>query len=224
MPERRERAHRVGFEPVKRHPQHRFLRDLRRAASWHRRKLAIVAAIAAVLSAVAAAAPPAPPTSRVVRATTDLTSGAIVRSSDITVSSIAEDALPRGALVDPTAVVGRRLIGPVADGQVLTALDLLGTSWGIGPGHVIAPLRLADSEVAALLQPGALIDVIAADPEGGQANVVATRVRVLTVPASPASEGVSAADGALVLVDVDAETATLLAEAAASTRISVVLR
>jgi len=224
MPERRERAHRVGFEPVKRHRQHRFLRDLRRAASWHRRKLAIVAAIAAVLSAVAAAAPPAPPTSRVVRATTDLTSGAIVRSSDITVSSIAEDALPRGALVDPTAVVGRRLIGPVADGQVLTALDLLGTSWGIGPGHVIAPLRLADSEVAALLQPGALIDVIAADPEGGQANVVATRVRVLTVPASPASEGVSAADGALVLVDVDAETATLLAEAAASTRISVVLR
>jgi pilus assembly protein CpaB len=209
---------------VKRTPQHRFLRDLRRAASWHRRKLAIVAAIAAVLSAVAAAAPPAPPTSRVVRATTDLTSGAIVRSSDITVSSIAEDALPRGALVDPTAVVGRRLIGPVADGQVLTALDLLGTSWGIGPGHVIAPLRLADSEVAALLQPGALIDVIAADPEGGQANVVATRVRVLTVPASPASEGVSAADGALVLVDVDAETATLLAEAAASTRISVVLR
>jgi pilus assembly protein CpaB len=209
---------------VKRHPQHRFLRDLRRAASWHRRKLAIVAAIAAVLSAVAAAAPPAPPTSRVVRATTDLTSGAIVRSSDITVSSIAEDALPRGALVDPTAVVGRRLIGPVADGQVLTGLDLLGKSWGIGPGHVIAPLRLADSEVAALLQPGALIDVIAADPEGGQANVVATRVRVLTVPASPASEGVSAADGALVLVDVDAETATLLAEAAASTRISVVLR
>ena len=224
MPERRERAHRVGFEPVKRHPQHRFLRDLRRAASWHRRKLAIVAAIAAVLSAVAAAAPPAPPTSRVVRATTELTSGAIVRSSDITVSSIAEDALPRGALVDPTAVVGRRLIGPVADGQVLTALDLLGTSWGIGPGHVIAPLRLGDSEVAALLQPGALIDVIAADPEGGQANVVATRVRVLTVPASPGSEGVSAADGALVLVDVDAETATLLAEAAASTRISVVLR
>jgi len=197
---------------------------LRRAASWHRRKLAILAAIAAVLSAVAAAAPPAPPTLRVVRATTDLTSGAIVRSSDIAVAAVTEDALPRGALVDPTAVVGRRLIGPVADGQVLTALDLSGTSWGIGPGHVIAPLRLADPEVAALLQPGALIDVIAADPEGSQANVVATRVRVLTVPAPPASQEVSAADGALVLVDVDAETATLLAEAAASTRISVVLR
>jgi pilus assembly protein CpaB len=204
-------------------PQRRFLRDLRRAASWHRRKLAIVAAIAAVLSAVAAAAPPAAPTLRVVRATTDLTSGAVVRSSDITVSSVAEAALPRGALVDPAAVVGRRLIGPVAERQVLTALDLSGTSWGTGPGHVIAPLRLADPEVANLLQPGALIDVIAADPEGGQANVVAAGVRVLSVPVPPAGEGASTADGSLVLVDVDADTATLLAEAAASTRISVVL-
>jgi pilus assembly protein CpaB len=217
--------HHAAFAPVKTHgPQRRFLRDLRRAASWHRRKLAIVAAIAAVLSAVAAAAPPAPPTLRVVRATTDLTSGAVVRSSDITVSSVVEDALPRGALLDPTAVVGRRLIGPAAEGQVLTALDLSSTSWGIGPGHMIAPLRLADPEVAVLLQPGSLIDVIAADPEGGEASVVASRVRVLTVPAPPAGAGVSPADGALVLADVDAETAALLAEAAATTRISVVLR
>jgi hypothetical protein len=49
-------------------------------------------------------------------------------------------------------------------------------------------------------------------------------VRVLLVPAPPAGEGAGPADGALVLVDVDAETATLLAEAAATTRISVVLR
>ena len=224
MPERRGPPHRDALEPVKRQgPKRRLLRDLRRAASWHRRKLAIVAAIAAVLTAVAAAAPQAPPTLRVVRATTDLTSGAIVRSSDITVSSVAEDALPRGALVDPTAVVGRRSIGPVAEGQVLTALDLSGTSWGIGPGHVIAPLRLADPEVAVLLQPGSIINVIAADPEG-QANVVAAGVRVLLVPAPPAGEGARTADGALVLVDVDAETATLLAQAAATTRISVVLR
>ena len=109
------------------------------------------------------------------------------------------------------AVVGRRLIGPAAEGQVLTALDLSGTSWGIGPGHVIAPLRLADPEVTVLLRPGALIDVIAADPEGGDAHVVAAGVRVLTVAAPPAGEGAGTADGALVLVDVDAETATLLA-------------
>ena len=72
---------------------------------------------------------------------------------------------------------------------------------------MIAPLRLADPEVTVLLRPGALIDVIAADPEGGDAHVVAAGVRVLTVAAPPAGEGAGTADGALVLVDVDAETA-----------------
>jgi pilus assembly protein CpaB len=209
---------------MKRHaPRRRFLRDLRRAVSWHRRKLAIVAAVAAVLSAVAAAAPPASPTVDVVRATTNLASGAIVRSGDITVSALVEEALPRGALVDSTVALGRRLIGPVAEGQVLTALDLLGTSSGIRPGHVIAPLRLADPEVAVLLQPGALIDVIAADQEGGEASVVAAGVTVLTVPAPPFVEAARTADGALVLVEVESKAAMLLAAAAANSRITAVL-
>jgi len=205
-------------------PRRRFLRDLRRAVSWHRRKLAILAAIAAVLSAVAAAAPPAPPTVQVVRATKDLASGAIVRSGDISVSALVEEALPRGALMDSTVALGRRVIGPVAEGQILTGLDLLSTSWGIRPGHVIAPLRLADPEVAVLLQPGAVIDVIAADPEGGEANVVATEVTVLTVPASQSGEESGTRDGALVLLEVDAKTATLLAAAAANSTVSVTLR
>jgi hypothetical protein len=136
-----------------------------------------------------------------------------------------EDALPHGALVDATAVVSRRVVGPVAEGQVLTGLDLLGTSPAIGPGHVIAPLRLADPEVAALLQPGSLTDVIAADPDGGgAASVVATGVRVLIVPAAASEQAAGTADGALVLVEVDAKTATLLAGAAANSRISVILR
>lgn len=209
---------------MKRHaPRRRFLRDLRRAVSWHRRKLAIVAAVAAVLSAVAAAAPPASPTVDVVRATTNLASGAIVRSGDITVSALVEEALPRGALVDSTVALGRRVIGPVAEGQVLTALDLLGTSSGIRPGHVISPLRLADPEVASLLQPGALIDVIAADQEGGQASVVAAGVTVLTVPAPPFEEAARTADGALVLVEVESKAGVLLAAAAANSRITAVL-
>jgi hypothetical protein len=116
------------------------------------------------------------------------------------------------------------LIGPAAEGQVLSALDVSGRSWGIGPGHVIAPLRITDPEVAILLQPGALIDVIATDPEGGEAGVVAAGVRVLTVPALPAEEAASTTDGGLVLVDVAAETATVLAKAASTSRISVVLR
>lgn len=193
--------------------------------SWHRRKLAVVAAVAAVLTGVSAATPTGPPTLRVVRATTQLDSGAVVSAHDISLAEVAEDALPRDALVDPAAVIGRRVLGPVAEGQVLTQLHLLAEKAGAGTGYVVAPLRLADPDVAGLLQPGSRIDVIAADQEGAGAEIAARNVKVLTVP-PPTSEQASgtAAEGALVLVEVDEKTATVLAKAAASTRISLVLR
>jgi pilus assembly protein CpaB len=139
---------------------------------------------------------------------------------------VIEAALPRGAISDPAEVVGSRLVGPVAEDQVLTGLDVVAGPSGIGAGHVVAPLRLADQELGMLVQPGVLIDIIAAAPEGGAARVIATAVRVLTVPPPPSEEDRtrSSETGALVLVDVDPRTATLLAQAAASSRISIVLR
>jgi pilus assembly protein CpaB len=212
----------AGFNPGRRS----FLHNLGRAMSWHRRKLAVVAAIAAILTAVAAAAPTGPPTLRVVRATGQLASGSVVSASDVEVDEVVEAALPRGALSDPAAIIGSRLVGPVADNQVLTGLDVVTGPAAAGAGHVVAPLRLADPDLGELVRPGALIDVIAADPEGGTARVIATAVRVLTVPPPPREDDRtrSAENGVLVLVDVDAKTATLLAEAAASSRISIVLR
>jgi Flp pilus assembly protein CpaB len=212
----------AGFNPGRRS----FLRNLGRAMSWHRRKLAVVAAIAAILTAVAAAAPAGPPTLRVVRATGQLASGSVVSASDVEVAEVVEAALPRGALSDPAAVIGSRLVGPVAGNQVLTKLDVVDGPEATGAGHVIAPLRLADPDFGALVRPGALIDVIATDPEGGGARVIATAVRVLTVPPPPSEDDRmrSADNGVLVLVDVDPKTATLLAQAAAGSKISIVLR
>jgi pilus assembly protein CpaB len=212
----------AGFTPGGRS----FLHNLRRALSWHRRKLAVLAAIAAVLTAVTAAAPTGPPTLRVVRATGQLASGSVVSASDVEVAEVVAAALPRGALADPAEVIGSRLVGPVAEDQVLTGLDVVAGPAGVGAGHVIAPLRLADQDFGVLVQPGALIDVIAAAPEGDAARVVATAIRVLTVPPPPSEEDRtrSSENGALVLVDVDPRTATLLAQAAASSRISIVLR
>jgi pilus assembly protein CpaB len=203
-----------------------FLHNMRRAVSWHRRKLAVLAAIAAVLTVVSAAAPAGPPTLRVVRATGLLAAGSVVSASDVELAEVVEAALPRGALSDPEAVIGSRLVGPVAERQVLTEVDLLSRHAAADAGHVVAPLRLADSDLGALVQPGALIDVIAADREGGGANVIATAVRVLTVPPPPRDDDRtgSTESGALLLVEVDSKTATLLAQAAASSRISIVLR
>jgi Flp pilus assembly protein CpaB len=87
---------------------------------------------------------------------------------------------------------------------------------------VIAPLRLADTALAALLRPGDLVDVIAADPQAGQATVVATGARVITIPTVPDER--PGPEGALVLIDVDAHTASVVAHAAASATLSIIWR
>ena len=92
------------------------------------------------------------------------------------------------------------------------------------PGNVIAPLRLADTALAALLRPGDVVDVIAADTQAEQAVVVAAGARVVTIPELPDERAGPGLDGALVLIDVDAQTASIVAKAAASAALSVIWR
>jgi hypothetical protein len=92
---------------------------------------------------------------------------------------------------------------------------------------VVAPLRLADADVAALLSVGEAVDVVAADNEAPRAAVVARGVRVVGLPPPADDAGVggtnSVSGGALVLVEVDSSTATVLAQAAVTATLSVVL-
>ncbi|MFP5282840.1 MAG: RcpC/CpaB family pilus assembly protein [Actinomycetes bacterium] len=204
----------------------RFLRDVARAASWHRRKLAVLAAVGAVLTGIAAVAPDGPPTVAVVRTTSRLAGGATVTGGSVRLERLPEAALPEGALTDPVAVIGRTVLGPVAAGAVLTSLDLVSAA-AIRPGHVVAPLRLADADVANLVRAGDRVDVLAAEPEAAAAALVARSVRVVTVPepveATRLAAG-SSTEGALLLVEVVPEVATRLAQAAVSAQISIVLR
>jgi pilus assembly protein CpaB len=202
-----------------------WLRSLGRAFSWHRRKLAVVAAAAAVLCGISAAAPSAPTTVAVVRAARQLAGGAVITASDLSVAQVRPGDLPVGAYTDVGAVVGQTLAAPVAKGQVLTPLAISSGRTGVGTGHVMAPLRLGDAGMAALLHPGDVVDVVAADTESAKATVVADGVRVITVPQEPddpATDRSSA--GALVLLDVDRPTAANLARAAVSATLTVVWR
>jgi pilus assembly protein CpaB len=203
-------------------PPRRPFRSLARAVSWHRRKLAVVAALAAVLAGLAAANPEGPPTLRVVRAVAQLPGGALVGAGDVAVREVVREDAPVGALSDPGEVVGKTLAGPVAEGQVLTELALVSVRSARPPGRVVAPLRLADSDLAALLRPGEVVDVVAADSQSGKASVVATEVRVVKIPASPDKEQVQS--GALVLVEVSPAQATLIARAAVSGTLTVIWR
>lgn len=195
--------------------------------SWHRRKLAVLAAVAAVLTGIVAAAPPAPPTIAVVRVATEISAGSVVSTDQVLIEEVTEDALPRGALTDPSLVVGTTAITRLPVGQVIT-LDAVLSPRSVATGQVIAPLRLSDTAVVGLLQPGSTVDVLAADAETPTAATIARAVRVVAVPRAEEATGIardsSGSSGALVLVEVDPTTAAALAQAAVSMQLSVVLR
>lgn len=195
--------------------------------SWHRRKLAVLAAVAAVLTGIVAAAPPAPPTVSVVRVTAAVPAGSVITYDQVRVEKLAEDALPHGYVDEVSAVVGRTAITGLVVGQVLTP-DALLLQRSTTKGRVMAPLRLSDAAVVALLQPGSTVDVLAADAETTTAATVATRVRVVAVPhaaeASGVARDITGSTGALVLIEVDVATAAALAQAAVSMQLSVVMR
>ena len=67
--------------------------------------------------------------------------------------------------------------------------------------------------------------MIAADAQSEQADVVARAVRVVTVPrAEDPNESAESAAGRLVLIEVDPETARVLARAAVSATLTVIWR
>ncbi len=202
----------------------RPLHALARAASWHRRKLAVLATVAAVLAGVSAAAPEGPAMISVVKAKSRLPAGTVVSASDLVLDRVAASDIPEGVLTDPLTLVGKTLAAPVAENQMMTPLAATDARTSVPPGHVIAPLRLADTALAALLRPGDLVDVIAADPQAGQATVVAAGVRVITIPAVPDERVSPGPEGALVLIDVDTHTASVVAHAAASATLSIIWR
>src|SRR5436190_795896 len=113
----------------------------------------------------------------------------------------------------PPAAGARRITGPGSDMASPVA------------GRVAAPIRIADPGVARLLQAGDVVDVLAASEhgDGTTAPLVATSVRVVTVPA-PEDVTSGLADGALIVVATTPSTAAVLARAAVTSRLSVTIR
>src|SRR4051794_25378589 len=99
--------------------------DFRRALRRHRRKLAVLATLAAVLTGLTALAPPRPATVSVVTAARLLPGGSSITAADLDQTALPAQAVPDGALTDPTELIGRKVAGPVPTRQVLTTGALL---------------------------------------------------------------------------------------------------
>lgn len=188
----------------------------------------MLAAVVAVGLATAVR-PPDARTTGVVVARADLLPGSTLTGSDLALAERPDDAVASDAVRDPADLRGRLLVAPVRAGEVLRQRDVVGSTLlsALGDALVAVPVRLADDGVAALLQPGDVVDLVAV--HDGSAAVVAAGVRVLAVPRSAASTSVLGASsgsegGSLVVVAASAADGLALQRAEAEGRVGLLWR
>lgn len=206
-----------------------FFSDIGRVISWHRRKLAVVAAIAAILTGISAATPPAVPTTTVLVARTALVGGVQLGAADLESRAVPNTVVPDQAVTDPRAVFGATLVAPLSAGSIVTTLSVLADRAIIQPGQVIAPVRISDASVVGLLRVGDRIDVVVSDAQTEKTSIVARNVRVVTLPQAQQASSLGAAgngsadgDSELALLAVTEAEATALTQATGS-QIGVIL-
>lgn len=166
----------------------------------------------AVAAGVQASAAPPPPLIPVAVAATDLPAGARIVPTDLVWVDFSPDSVPAGVVPDP---VGRILAAPVREGEPVTDVRLMGPALvDAYPGLVAMPVRLPDAAMVDLLRVGDVVDLVASDPQGEGAAVVAAAVPVLALP--PASPGDQAAGlpGRLIVIGCPPELVPEVADAA----------
>jgi Flp pilus assembly protein CpaB len=189
----------------------RLPRSVRRAVLRRRRPLAAALTAVAVAAGLHAATAPPPARVDVLVAARDLPSGAVLGPGDLTSVPFAPGSVPDDLA---TSTAGRTLAAAVRRGEPVTDVRLVGPGLADGhPGLTAVPVRLPDAGMVGLLAAGDRIDLVAADPQGTGARVVAAGVPVLAVPGADADDGGVA--GRLVVVGAADETeVTRIADAA----------
>ena len=189
-----------------------LLRPVRRAVLARRRLLAALLAAVAVATGLHAAAATPPAEQSVVVAARDLPSGTVLGVDDVRRVGFVADSVPSGAVAEPE---GRTLAAPLRAGEPVTDVRLVGPAITDGyPGLVAVPIRLPDAGMAGLLRVGDRIDLVAADPQGGEATVVAADVPVLALPDAPTEQSAAGLPGRLVVIGAEPASVTGIADAA----------
>ncbi|WP_245573442.1 SAF domain-containing protein [Amycolatopsis benzoatilytica] len=159
----------------------------------------------------------------------DLPAGSVLRTADVRAVALPDHLRPAGSLSSADAVTGRLLSGAARSGEPITDVRLVGNSLPVSgePGAVTVAVRIADSAVAELLQPGQRVDVIAGASTTNSASVLARGAVVVTVRRSGESGGRSwgpPQQGPLVLVAVPPQVATQVAASSLERPVAVTLR
>ena len=181
---------------------------------WHRRGaglvaicVALVAALGAVQSAHGSGVP-------VVVATHDLSPGAALARSDLTIVVLPDGLAPDGSFADAEPLVGQPLSVGLTRGTPITTAALTASSLANrDAGEMLVPFRVHDADVARLLRIGDRLTIVATTVEG-TAVTVAEHLRVAQLP-SAASGGLTGgtSSGALIVVSAPRDVAQQVAAA-----------
>ena len=180
--------------------------------------------------------PPPPQMRSVATARHDLVPGTTLTADDLVVVARPVDSLAPDTVAAADAVSGRVVAFPVRSGEALRDRDVVGHQLldSLGADVVATPVRLSDEATLASVRPGDLVDVVAARASDGsnpaRAEVVASRVRVLTVGSPSGSSGsgllgsAGSASAPVLLLATTPEQSLDIAAAVVGSRLSVTLR
>lgn len=193
------------------------MRRLRRRPSGWFAAAAILACLAAVATVRAASSRGS--VVPVLVASTDLQVGTRVDESMVTVAKVPSGGVLPGMIPSVAEIVGRAVTAPIARGEVLTTAGFGGSS-GVGPEPlatgqraVSVPLSAAGA-AAAILVPGARVDVVATRGDGAlEAHVVVAGAEVLAIASVSGVDDPAATDGGAVLLRVGRRDALRLSVA-----------
>lgn len=186
-------------------------RRVRRTVLARRRLLAALLTAAAVASGLHAVTSPPLATTPVLTASHDLPAGTVLAADDLEPTGFPAESVPSGASADP---IGRTLAAPLRRGEPVTDVRLVGPGLTAAERDVVAlPIRIPDAGAVELLTVGDRIDLIATDPQGSGAQVVAADVPVLALPPTPEAGDAAATPGGLVVVGAASAEVTRLSDA-----------
>lgn len=147
-------------------------------------------------------------TKDVVVASKDLASGAILDSSDLKISRIPISAIAPNALTKEQ-IVGKMLTSSIQQNEQITSSRIISENQN-NQNQRIVGIRINDSEVASILKPGNLVDVVKLNnSQGIFGGLIASKVQVVAIAEKKSSFGSNA--GLVVLVSTSTNDALELA-------------
>lgn len=209
--------------------------DLLRGRRGVRVRTILAAGLVLIGAVLAVRGTPQPATLPVVVAAVEIPAGTRLTEDHIRLSPRLVSDLPHGAIEDSALVVSELVAAPVAAGEILTPLRLVGpelAAQAAPAGWTLVPLTVADDPTASLLRAGVRIDVLApvtrlnqhsdsdADqsPVGpGMPRVVAASAVVVSAPVAISQREVS------VWIACAPEVARAVAAASVTEQLTVII-